>query len=91
MFKKLLLVIISIVLLAFNANAGSDGELVLKKNQPAEVKDCFESLNRATFSFNQALDGVIFKPVASAYRVLPSPIKAGVSNSLDNLLSLIHI
>ena len=91
MFKKLLLVIISIVLLAFNANAGSDGELVLKKNQPAEVKDCFESLNRATFSFNQALDGVIFKPVASAYRVLPSPIKAGVSNSLDNLTTLVTI
>ena len=91
MFKKLLLVIISIVLLAFNANAGSDIELVLKKNQPAEVKDCFESLNRATFSFNQALDGVIFKPVASAYRVLPSPIKAGVSNSLDNLTTLVTI
>ena len=77
--------------MAFNVNAASDGELVLKKNEPSEVRDCFENLNRATFAFNQALDGVIFKPVASAYRVLPSPIKSGVSNSLDNLSNLVTI
>ena len=53
MFKKFIFAIITILLLAFNANAGSDGDLVLKKNQPAEVKDCFEKLNRATFTFNQ--------------------------------------
>ncbi len=91
MFKKLIITIISILLLTFNVNAGSDGELILKKNQPNEIKDCFESLNRATFAFNQALDGVLFKPVAGAYRVLPSPIKTGVSNSLDNLSNLITI
>jgi phospholipid-binding lipoprotein MlaA len=77
--------------LAFNVNAASDGELNLKKNKPSEIKDCFENLNRATFAFNQALDGVIFKPVASAYRVLPSQIRAGVSNSLDNLSNLVTI
>ena len=91
MFKKLVVLITVIFLTAFNANAGSDGELILKKNKPAEVKDCFESLNRATFAFNQALDGILFKPVASAYRVLPSPVKAGVSNSLDNLSTLVTI
>jgi Surface lipoprotein len=74
-----------------NSNAGSDGELILKKNQPAEVKDCFEKLNRATFAFNQALDGVLFEPVAKAYRILPSPMKAGVSNSLVNLTNLVTI
>ena len=79
------------LLSALNANAGSDGELILKKNQPTEVKDCFESLNRATFAFNQVLDGVLFKPVASAYRILPSPVKSGVSNSLDNLSNLVTI
>ena len=42
--------------IAFNANAGSDGELALKKDQPQEIKDCFEKLNRATFAFNQGLD-----------------------------------
>ena len=91
MFRKIIITSVSIILLAFNVNAASDGELVLKKNEPSEVKDCFENLNRATFAFNQALDGVIFKPVASAYRVLPSPIKSGVSNSLDNLSNLVTI
>ena len=78
-------------MLTFNVNAGSDGELILKKNQPTEIKDCFENLNRATFAFNQALDGILFKPVASAYRILPSPVRSGVSNSLDNLSNLVTI
>ena len=90
MFKKII-IFLSIVLLALNANAASDGELTLKKNQPSEIKDCFENLNRATFAFNQVLDGIVFKPVASAYRVLPIPIKSGVSNSLDNLSNLVTI
>ncbi len=91
MFRKLVLLMILIFFTAFNANAGSDGELILKKNQPAEVKDCFESLNRATFAFNQALDGILFKPVARAYRVLPPSLKTGVSNSLNNLSNLVTI
>jgi len=91
MFKKLALITAILLLSAFNVNAGSDGELILKKNQPSEVKDCFENLNRATFAFNQALDGILFEPVASAYRILPSPVKTGVSNSLDNLSTLVTI
>ena len=91
MFRKFILITISIFFLAFNANAGSDGELILKKNQPAEIKDCFENLNRATFAFNQVLDGIIFQPVASAYKVLPSPLKNGVSNSLSNLSTLVTV
>ena len=91
MFKKLTLVLITTLALTLNVHAGSDGELLLKKNQPSEVKDCFENLNRATFQFNQALDGMIFKPVASVYRKLPSPAKKGVSNSLQNLSHLITI
>ena len=91
MFRKIIITSISIIMLTFNVNAGSDGELILKKNQPAEIKDCFENLNRATFAFNQALDGILFKPVASAYRILPSPVRSGVSNSLDNLSNLVTI
>jgi len=45
MLKKLTITIISIFLLAFNANAGSDGELVLKKDPPQKIKDCFEKLH----------------------------------------------
>ena len=91
MFRKIIITSISIIMLTFNVNAGSDGELILKRNQPTEIKDCFENLNRATFAFNQALDGILFKPVASAYRILPSPVRSGVSNSLDNLSNLVTI
>ena len=91
MFKKIIIILITTLALTSNANAGSDGELLLKKNDPSKVKDCFEGLNRATFAFNQALDGVVIKPLASAYKTLPSPIKTGVSNSLDNLSNLVTI
>ena len=65
--------------------------MLLKKNDPSEIKDCFEGLNRATFAFNQALDKVVFKPVSSVYRILPSPVRSGVSNSLDNLSNVVTI
>ena len=91
MIKKIVVILITTLALTLNVNAASDGDLILKKNDPAEVKDCFEGLNRATFAFNQALDGIIFKPVATVYKKLPSPVKSGVSNSLDNLSNLVTI
>ena len=56
-----------------------------------EIKDCFESLNRATFAFNMGLDKAIFKPVSKGYRKLPSPIRTGTSNALNNLSNLITV
>ena len=56
-----------------------------------EVKDCFEKINRATFAFNMALDKVLFRPVATGYRKLPSPIRNGTSNALNNLSNLITV
>ena len=91
MFKRFAIILITTLALISNSLAASDGDLILKKNEPSEIKDCFENLNRATFAFNQALDGVIFKPVASVYRKIPSPIRSGVSNSLDNLSNLVTI
>ena len=77
-------------ILSSSAYAGSDGELeISKKNNP--TKDCFEKINRASFALNQGLDKAIFKPVAQGYRKLPSQIKNGTSNALDNLSSLITI
>jgi len=89
--KKIVIIIFTTLALTLNASAGSDGNLILKKNDPSEVKDCFEKINRVTFAFNQTLDGVIFQPVASLYRKLPSPAKTGVSNSLSNLSHLLTI
>jgi phospholipid-binding lipoprotein MlaA len=91
MLKKLTITIIYIFILTFNANAGSDGELALKKNQPKEVKDCFENLNRATFAFNQGLDKAVIKPIAKSYRNLPNPIQKGTSNAVKNLSNLVTI
>ena len=68
MLRKLVIVFISL-LIAFNAYAGSDGELVLKKDEPEEIKDCFEKLNRATFKFNQSLDKAIIKPIAKVIEI----------------------
>jgi len=87
---KILKLIILTILLSNHAIAGSDSELELsKKSKP--IKDCFEPLNRATFSFNQGLDKAILKPIAKGYRNLPTPIKNGTGNVLDNLSNLITI
>jgi phospholipid-binding lipoprotein MlaA len=88
--KKILLISLIAVMFSINVFAGTDGENTLsKKSKP--IKDCFESLNRATFALNQGLDRAIFEPVAKAYRILPSPIKSGTSNMLDNISNLVTI
>ena len=87
---KTIKIIFLLLFLSANALAGSDGELELsKKNKP--TKDCFEPLNRLTFSLNQSLDKAIFKPVAKGYRALPSPIKKGTGNALKNLSTLVTV
>ena len=91
MMKKIIVILITTFTLVVNVYAGSDGELILKKNEPSEIKDCSETFNKASFALNQGLDKIIFKPVSSVYRVLPSPIKTGVSNSLNNLSNVVTI
>ena len=90
MNKILLTSLISLMLIT-SVSADTDGEISLSKKNSVQVKDCFENLNRATFALNQGLDNVIFEPIAKAYRVLPSPIRAGTGNLLDNLSALVTI
>mgnify|MGYP001162657329 CR=1 FL=1 len=90
MFRNIAITII-LTLLAFNSYAGSDGKLEIENNEPKEIKDCFEKLNRATFAFNQGLDKAIIKPIAKSYRNLPDPIQRGTSNAVKNLSNLITI
>tara|TARA_B110000914_G_C15412014_1_gene422318 strand:+ start:14 stop:799 length:786 start_codon:yes stop_codon:yes gene_type:complete len=90
MIKKILTTSLIAIMLTANVSADTDGVNSLsKKSKP--VKDCFESLNRATFSLNQGLDKIIFKPVAKSYRSLPSSVRTGTSNALNNLSSLITV
>jgi len=71
--------------------AGSDGTKELSKNANGQVKDCFEGINRAVFSFNKGLDNLLIEPIAKGYRKLPSPVRSGTGNVLENLSSLITI
>ena len=71
--------------------AGSDGQNELSKNTNGEVKDCFETVNRGIFAFNQAIDGLIFEPLAKGYLHLPSPIRTGTSNFVGNISTLLTI
>ena len=88
--KNFLITLLISLILVSSVRAGTDGQnSISKKNKP--VKDCFEGLNRATFSLNQGLDKAIFKPIAKTYRTLPSKIRVGTGNVLENLSSLITI
>ncbi len=91
MLKKTVIILFTTLTLTLNSYGASDRELLIKKNNPAEIKDCSEGFNRASFALNQGLDKVIFKPVASLYKSLPSPIRTGTSNALDNLSNLVTI
>ena len=95
---KKTLSIVAIVLISFFqisiSSAGDDGEKKLgkiKNKTSYEVKDCFEKVNRGIFSFNQAVDKVIFKPLAKGYRMFPQPVRSGTSNALNNLGNVVTI
>ena len=90
---SILIIVLFAQLQVLNSIAASDGEIEIssKKNSNQAVKDCFESVNRGIFSFNQGLDKVIFKPLAKGYRKLPQPVRSGTSNALNNLESLVTI
>ena len=90
MFKKKIYASILAASISLSAVAGANDE-ILKKNDPSQIKDCHEGLNRTIFALNKGLDNIIFEPVARAYRILPNPVRSGVSNSLENLSNLVTI
>ena len=53
--SRIFKVIILSLFLATSSMAGSDGKNELSKNTNGEVKDCFETVNRGIFAFNQAM------------------------------------
>ena len=89
--KIITLIFVSNMLFSI-ANAGSDGSLEIEtKSSSGEINDCFEKVNRGIFAFNQGLDKVIFKPLATGYRKLPQPVRSGASNALGNLGNVVTI
>lgn len=53
--------------------------------QPQEVWDPLEKVNRAMYSFNDAIDSAVLRPVAKGYdKALPAALKTGVANFFNN-------
>jgi phospholipid-binding lipoprotein MlaA len=51
-----------------------------------EANDPYEPLNRSIFAMNRAIDTILLKPAAEAYRfAVPEPVRDGVHNVLNNL------
>jgi phospholipid-binding lipoprotein MlaA len=49
-------------------------------------RDPFEPVNRAIYSFNDAVDTAVIRPLAEGYRaVLPSFVRTGISNFFANI------
>ena len=88
--SRIFKVLVLSIFLATSSLAGSDGQNELSKNTNG-VKDCFENVNRGIFAFNQALDGLIFEPLAAGYKHLPSPLRTGTSNFVGNVSTLLTI
>jgi phospholipid-binding lipoprotein MlaA len=60
--------------------------VTLPPNHPRSPQDPWESWNRGVYKFNDALDRAVAKPVARTYvRVVPQPIRTGVTNFFANL------
>ncbi len=90
MYRIFKILIISLFL-STSSFAGSDGENELSKNQNGQVVDCFETINRGVFAFNEGLRKIVFEPLAKGYLYLPSPVRTGTSNLLKNLTNVVTI
>ena len=93
MIRKIIYITIFAILLQTKVvNAGTTVSEELKGSESQDsTNECFEGLSRAMFKFNHTLDGAIFKPVAKGYRILPTVIRKGTGNAVDNLRSLLTI
>jgi phospholipid-binding lipoprotein MlaA len=79
-------------LLAAVSLLAASGCATVPKNDPIAYatykanNDPLEPLNRKTFAFNQGFDRYVLKPAAKGYvHVLPSRVRDGVRNFLNNL------
>ena len=65
---------------------GAAGCVTLPPGSQRVPQDPWESWNRGVYKFNDKLDRAVAKPVTRAYvRVVPHPVRTGVSNFFDNL------
>jgi len=67
------------------AQDDDDDFFFFEEESSTQIADPFESINRATFAFNDSLYRGVLKPVAVAFRVVPEPARIGLSNFFSNL------
>lgn len=71
------------------AGGGADSQSVAQGGAAVPSQrpnDPLEPINRGIFWFNELLDRVLIRPAAEVYRaVLPTPVRTGVLNVLQNL------
>lgn len=83
----MLLALLSLGLLGGCAATGSDEDQDFG-GYDESTNDPLEPLNRVIFAANEAIDLVVIRNFAGAYRfVVPEPIRNGIRNFLDNLAS----
>lgn len=55
-------------------------------NHPYDPNDPLQTVNRASFAFNQKFDKYVLKPTAQVYKgITPAPLRTGVNNFFMNL------
>jgi len=70
----------------FAAIYGTDATTGTDSADGFAALDPWEPMNRRVHAFNTAIDHGFMRPLARAYvKVLPSPVRTGVSNFFDNL------
>jgi phospholipid-binding lipoprotein MlaA len=68
------------------ATTGPGGEAAAAPVRTPSPADPWEGFNRSIFSFNDAVDRGLVRPVSEAYvEYTPGPIRTGVSNVFDNV------
>ncbi len=85
--RALLALTLSLALLSAPAHVawGSNHDID-EEEQTTDSIDPFEDFNRAVFDFNEALDAVIFLPLAKIYRaIFPKPVRDSFRNFMRNL------
>jgi len=91
MIRKVIYISIFALLVQISVvNAGSTGNEEIKGSKNT-ANECFEGVSRAMFKLNNTLDRVVFEPVAKGYRAIPSPVRKGTGNAVDNLRSLLTL
>lgn len=74
---------VSLLLLISCALAGCAS---LPNGKATDKRDPYERFNRSIYHFNSAVDKAVVRPLAVGYvKVLPSPVRTGLSNFFSNL------